>query len=80
MTQFEKIKAMNIDDMASFIVKTHDFAGIMDQACRHCPHFVSEDFTCRSDDLEGDCTHAMRILLEQEVKDDATRENERSVE
>ena len=79
MNNFEKIKAMNIDDMASFIVKTHDYAGIMDQACNHCPHKVAEEFTCNSDNLECDCTKAIRILLEQEVSD-ATCENESPVE
>ena len=67
MKNIDKIKGMNIEEMAEFIVKSHDYMGIMDQACRYCPHFVSEDCTCRSDNLASDCTKAMMILLEQEV-------------
>lgn len=69
MTYLEKIKAMDIDEMARFIVRTHDYQSIMDKACDHCPHKVNGEFTCTSCDLENDCTKAMRILLEKEAHD-----------
>ena len=80
MTVFEKIKAMDIGKMAEFIVRSHDYAGIMDQVCKYCIHCVEEDSTCRSHNLDFDCIAAMRILLRQEVKDDGTCENESPVE
>ena len=80
MTVFEKIKAMDIGEMAKFIVKTHDYAGIMDQACAFCIHRANDELLCKSSHPEFDCIKAMRILLRQEVKDDATCENESPVE
>ena len=80
MTVFEKIKAMDIGEMAKFIVKTHDYAGIADQACAFCIHRANDEYLCKSTNLEPDCIAAMRILLRQEVKDDGTCESKSPVE
>lgn len=80
MTVFEKIKAMDIGEMAKFIVKSHDGGTIMDQACEYCIHRANDDQLCKSTRIDFDCIAAMRILLRQEVKDDATCETESPVE
>lgn len=80
MTRFEQIKAMDIGEMAEFIVRSHDGGKIMDQVCEYCIHRANDERVCKSTRLDFDCIAAMRILLRQEVKDDATCENESSVE
>lgn len=79
MTHFEKIKAMDIDQMAEFCTTINEFGGILDKACRKCSH-RRHDGRCVADDMRRGCKDATRILLEQEVTDDATRENESPVE
>lgn len=79
MTHFEKIKAMDIDQMAEFIEDCGTYGGFTDMACRECIH-RRPDGRCAADDVRRGCKDATRILLEQEVTDDATRENESPVE
>ena len=79
MNNFEKIKAMNIDEMAEFIDSCSNADGFTDHACRACPMHGREG-VCKSKDMRKDCTAAFKARLMQEVKDDGSRKNKNPVE
>lgn len=66
MTCFEKIKAMDVDELAEFIVSASEYGGLYDKVCQKCP-YDSFDGRCLSKNKNQDCKDAVKFLLEQEV-------------
>ena len=66
MTYLEKIKAMDIDDMARFIIDLDSHGGFRGKVCNSCP-LNSGAYECRSADLDSDCRIAVKALLRTEA-------------
>lgn len=62
----EKIRSMNDDELAEFIVNCDALDGFMGVACSRCPHLRNE-WEC--DANAGECTAAVKNLLESEVEE-----------
>lgn len=64
----EKIRQMNDDELADFIVGVGCYGGFMDQACKVCPYHVAT-YECGSKDYATDCRISVKSLLDKEVGD-----------
>ncbi|MBE6709024.1 MAG: hypothetical protein E7578_07280 [Ruminococcaceae bacterium] len=68
----EKIRSMNDDELAEFMVSSSAYEGFQDEACRLCIYRRS-DGECSSEFLTRDCKAAVKKLLESEVPDDEAK-------
>ncbi|MBE6707951.1 MAG: hypothetical protein E7578_01750 [Ruminococcaceae bacterium] len=68
----EKIRSMNDDELAEFILDSADIDGFVDKACIQCPHHQS-DGVCTAHPRDQECTAAVKKLLESEVPDDEAK-------
>lgn len=67
----DKIRRMNDDELAEFIVECSEYDGFGDEACRRCQHH--EDCgECTSEFLHRDCRAAVKNLLESEVEENGS--------
>lgn len=66
VTYFEKIKAMDVDEMAEFLANEKSYDEILKKSCDKCP-YQRYDGLCLSKNMDQDCKDAVKFLLEQEV-------------